>query len=159
MMNTSASAPLFPALVIDPTNGSVCIDGCTLVIAAGLTKAMAAAGLSQFYHSNTDHKNGYEWLMFRGVRLGGRPAGFSLCFYLGKLTEIGLGASLPNAKSEGSWPTREAIDEEVAFMREELRHQLDRPFRSGQERFPWGVVWAEFDPTGFIASTGLRYGP
>jgi hypothetical protein len=155
MMNTATSTPLSRALIIDPINGSVCIHGCTLVIAADLPKATAAAGLSQFYHRNTDHKNGYEWLMFRGVTFGGQPAGFSLCFYLSKLTEVSFGASLPNAKSEGGWPTREAIDEEVAFVHEELRCQLMRPFQSGPERFPWGVAWAEFDAKGFTPARGF----
>jgi len=149
---------LAPALVIDPTDGSVRIDGCKAVIGAGLAKETAMAGLVQFYDSAMDMKTGYEWLKFRAVAFGRRPAGFGLCFYLGKLTEMRIGASLPNAKLEGGWPTGEALDEVVAFLRQELRRQLDRPFRSAEELFGWGVVWADVDKKGGFADAGLRYG-
>jgi hypothetical protein len=151
--------PVAPALIIDPADGSVRIDGCTLVIGAGLARAAAAAGLSKFYHSVTDRNNGYERLSFRGVEFGGRPATFSLTFYLDRLTEIRLGARLPTATLERGWPSKEIIDEEVAFMRQELRHPVGRAYTSGLERFPWDVAWAGFDGKGFTASSGLRYKP
>jgi hypothetical protein len=148
-----------PSLVIDPTDGSVHIDGLELVIDAGLTQATALVGLSRFYVSTLDMKTGYEWLKFRGVKFGGERARFAPCFYVGKLTEIGLGASSPNEKMTGRWPSREEMDENVAFLRQELRRQLHRPFWTGEERFEWGGVWANIDVKGGLPSAGLRYGP
>jgi hypothetical protein len=65
--------------------------------------------------------------------------------------------SLPNAMLENGWPTRATIDQEISFVRKELGKQLGRTFESGQERFPWGVIWSQFDPKGVLASAGLRY--
>ena len=52
---------------------------------------------------------------------------------------------------EGGWPTRDAIDKEVAFVRDILA-------RGGLIRkFGWGEVWSGYDAKSFIASNGLRY--
>jgi hypothetical protein len=148
---------MVPALAIVPNDGSLRIEGCPVVICRNLSREEAAAGLSQFYRSQTDHGNGYEWLVFGGVSFGGRPCGFSLCFHRGRLTQVHWGVSLPNAPQAGGWPTREAIDAEIAFVRGILQQSLGRSFVSGEERFPWGIVWATFDSKGFQASAGVRY--
>jgi hypothetical protein len=156
ILQSVVSMPVAPALTIDPADGSVRIGGRTLLIGAGLAKAEAAAGLSQFYHSYKQLNNGYERLSFRGVEFGGRTASFALTFYLGKLIEISLWAMLPTEKLERVWPTREVIDEEVAFL---LGHRLGRAYASGREQFPWGVSWAGFDGKAFTARAELHYEP
>lgn len=148
-----------PSLTIDPLNGFMRIAGCNLVIAKGLTKARAWAGLEHLHRSSVDHGNGYEWLAFDGVRFGGQPAGFSLGLHLGAVEQVTIGVSLPEAGREGGWPTQRAIEQEVGFTRKELSRQLSRPFDSGQEHFAWGVAWSLFDQKGFLASAGIRYAP
>lgn len=140
-----------------PADGSVRIAGCPLVLAKGLAKAVAAEQLSQFYRSHIDHRNGYEWLFFQGVSFGAYPCGFALCFHRGHFTEMHFGVALPGAKLEGDWPTREAIDQEISFVRGELTRQLAPPFQSGLEHFSWGRVWSQFDEKGGKATAGLRY--
>lgn len=146
-----------PDLLINAEDGSVSLSEASLILTKGITRANAAAALSKFYRSNLDHGNGYEWLMFHKVNFGGQPCGFALCFHQGLLTEIRIGVSLPNAVTEGGWPTKDAIDKEIAFAKAELGRQLSRPFNSDYESFPWGEVWSQFDPKGFQASAGLRY--
>lgn len=81
-----------------------------------------------------------------------------MCFFHHRLCELHWGVSLREDPSDTSWPTREESEREVTFLREILNPMLSRPFSSGDERFPWGVVWASFDPKGGFASAGLRYG-
>jgi hypothetical protein len=56
---------------------------------------------------------------------------------------------------EGGWPTREAIDRELSFIRETLVRDMN--IHTGQ--MPWGEVWSSFDAKGFMAANGLRYRP
>lgn len=149
---------MHPALTFVPSDGSLRIDGCPIVIGPGLSLEDAAAGLTRFYRSAVDHQNGYRWLTFGAVSFGGHPCGFSLCFHQDRLTEVHWGAALPGETTEDGWPTRAAIDTEVQFIREILQKTFNRPFASGQERFPWGLVWSSFDTKGFCASAGVRYG-
>jgi hypothetical protein len=146
-----------PALSISPDDGSARIAGCALVIAKGLARDVASEQLSRFYRSKIDHRNGYEWLYFHGVSFGAQPCGFGLCFHRGRLIEVHFGVSLPDAKLEEGWPTREASDQEIAFVRAELARQLARTFRTGLEHFSWGLVWSQYDEKGGQASAGLRY--
>ena len=134
------------------------IDGCPLAIGRGLAPGEAAAALAAFYRNRIDYGNGYEWLTFDGASLSGNPCSFSLCFHQGRLTEIQFGVALPDAKLEDGWPTREAIDEEIEFVRRFFRQAFHRRFTSGEERFNWGTVWSVFDPKGYQASSGIRYG-
>jgi len=113
--------------------------------------------LATFFRSQTDHGNGYEWLAFHHLTFNAKPCGISLCFHLGKLQEAHFGVALPNAPLEGGWPTREAIDAEISFMRQALAQSFSRSFSTGQEQFSWGVVWSAFDAKGFQASSGIRY--
>jgi hypothetical protein len=154
---TDTPAIAAPAFSIGPDDGSVRIGGCSLVLAKGLAREVAAEQLSRFYRSKIDHRNGYEWLFFQGASFGAQPCGFALCFHLGHLTEIHFGVSLPDAKLEGGWPTREAIDREIAFVRRELASQCARTFQSGLEHFSWGIVWSQYDEKGGQATAGLRY--
>ena len=155
---TDALATATAALSINPVDGSVHIAGCPFVLAKGVAKAVAAEQLSQFYRSKIDHRNGYEWMFFQGAAFGAQPCGFGLCFHDGRLTELHFGVSLPDAPLEDGWPTREAIDQEISFVRGELARQCARTFQSGLEHFSWGVVWAQFDEKGGQASAGVRYG-
>lgn len=103
--------------------------------------------------SSLDHNNGYEWLILNGVAFGGQSAGLSLCFYNGQLEEVHWSVNLPDAPSEGGWPTRDAIDDEISFVRRVLAKEMK--IRIGETR--WGKVWSCFDPKGFFAANGLRY--
>jgi hypothetical protein len=104
-----------------------------------------------------DHHNGYVWDMFRGLKFIGYPCGIAVCFHFDRLTEIHFGVSLPGAGLENGWPTREAIDQEVEFVRSTLSDVFSVSFESGSQRFKWGEVWSMFDQRGFMASSGIRY--
>lgn len=146
-----------PSLSFRPADGSMIIKGHPLIIGPGLPLETVQAGLVPFYRSHVDHGNGYQWLTFAGVEFGGHPCGFSLCFHLGRLTRVHWGVALPDEKVEGGWPTREAIDEEISFVRGILAQAFGRSFATGLERFPWGTAWSVFDAKGFQASAGLCY--
>lgn len=100
-----------------------------------------------------DHGNGFEWLYLRGLTFGGQPAWLSICFHDGRLKEASWGVQLPDAPTQGGWPTREAIDDELSFVRETLIREMN--IHTGQ--MPWGEVWSIFDAKGFMAANGLRY--
>ena len=146
-----------PALTIDCADGAVTIDGCSFVLTKAASRADVTKHFAEFYRSQRGDPDSYEWLTFEGVSFGGQPCGFSLCFHEGHLTEMNFAVALPDETSEGGWPTREAIDQEIAFVRKELEKQLSRSFKRGEVRFAWGVVWSQFDQKGFQASAGLRY--
>src|SRR3982751_1619770 len=124
------------ALTVDPTTGSVHIAECSTILSNGLAESTASTELAEFYRSRIDHENGYTRLSCQGVSFGGEPSGFALGFHLGALTQIHLGISLSDVEPVGGWPTRREIDQEVAFVREELAKQLSRSFRSGQRNSP-----------------------
>ncbi len=147
---------MHPSVTFNPENGLVSIgEGFTLF--AGINRERVETGLSNYYRRSIDHRNGYEWLSFGGLKLFEQECGLSTCFYNGRLREIHWSVSLPDAVIENGWPTREAIDQEVSFMRNALGNIFTRTFASGTEQFDWGVVWSTFDNKGFLASSGLRY--
>jgi len=148
---------MHPSLSFNSNDGSIHIASVAEPIAQGMQKERAASALATFFRSQTDHGNGYEWLAFHHLTFNAKPCGISLCFHLGKLQEAHFGVALPNAPLEGGWPTREAIDAEISFMRQALAQSFSRSFSTGQEQFSWGVVWSAFDAKGFQASSGIRY--
>ncbi|AYG57823.1 hypothetical protein CCGE525_02610 [Rhizobium jaguaris] len=113
--------------------------------------------MSPWVGGSRDLKNGYEWLQLRGLAFGKHPAGLSLCFHHGKLISSDWGVSLPGAPMEGGWPTQQAIDQEIAFVRRILTALFQTELTTGALEFSWGTVWSKFDPKGFLASHGIRY--
>ena len=102
------------------------------------------------------HESGYAWLYLRGVTFGGQPASMGLCFHDGRLEQVSWSVQLPNASMQGDWPSREAIEEEISFVRGVLAGE-GMDIQNGAIEFPWGEVWSGFDAKGFLASNGLRY--
>lgn len=146
-----------PSIQIDPADGSVKLPDLGLVIPNGINQASVETMLSEFRKAAVDHGNGYSWSSFHGLTFGTMPCGLALGFRERALTEVHLGVVLPHATLEGGWPTREAIDDEIAFVREVFRGQLKREFGDKPEYFKWGVAWSGFDPKGFTATSGIRY--
>lgn len=144
-------------LSISAQDGSIRISSVAQAISRGIRRDVIASEMEAFARGNIDHRNGYEWLMFHKLAFESQPCGLSLCFYEGSLQEVHLGVQLANASSKASWPTREAIDAEVSFMRQAFAKIFSRKFLTGEERFTWGVVWSAFDAKGFLASSGIRY--
>ena len=108
--------------------------------------------VADLLEGSRDHGNGFEWLYLRGLTFGGQPAGLSVCFRDGRLEQASWSVYLPDAPTEGGWPTREAMDRELLFVRETLAREMN--IRAG--KMPWGEVWSSFDAKGFMASNGLR---
>jgi hypothetical protein len=146
-----------PALTITPLDGSIQIVGIALALRKGSTYANTMSALGSLFRASNDFGTGYEWLSFHQVSLGGQPCDFTLGFHLGKMEDAHFSVTLPGATTEDGWPTRQAIDEELAFMKKVLSAQLGVKLGKRDARFPWGRVWSTFDPKGFQASTGLRY--
>ena len=144
-------------MAIDPSTGAISIDGNSLMLVRGVSINTVRTALSSFYRTHIDHGNGYEWLAFQNLTFWDQPCGLSAGFKDGALVEVNWGVSLPNSPTEVGWPTREAIEQEVCFVRAALSEKLSRSFSSGLEQFPWGTVWSQFDPKGFTASAGVRY--
>jgi hypothetical protein len=148
---------MHPSLSFNSNDGSIHIASVAQPITQGMQKEVATSLLEAFFRSHTDHGNGYEWLVLQGLTFSTQPCGLSLCFHLGKLQSAHFGVALPNAPRESGWPTREAIDAEISFVRQALAQSFSRSFSTGQEQFSWGAVWSVFDAKGFQASSGIRY--
>ncbi len=156
-------SPASPAgeheITIDPATGFVTVVGTAATIRPGEGREAVAAALAPFLRTTQDHRNGHEWLRFRGLAFGGRPAALSVCFHHGKARELAWSVDLRDDPGEASWPSPGEIEAEVAFVLAVLRERLARPFRNGEERFAWGVAWSMYDRRGDTAGSGLRYGP
>jgi hypothetical protein len=108
-------------------------------------------------HHVRDLGNGYVWVNIRGLTFGEHACAASICFSADRVHQFSWSAWLPDAEADGGWPMREAIDDEIKYVRGVLSEQLDRDFKRGEEVFPWGCAWSRFDPKGIQASNGLRY--
>jgi hypothetical protein len=120
------------------------------------SRADVEAQVGNWANGSLNHGNGYEWLYLRGLSFGGEPAALALCFHEGRLEQAQWSVMLSQASGEGGWPSREAIDEEVSFVRSILAKD-GMKLRGGERNFNWGAMWSDFDPKGFLASNGLRY--
>ncbi|WMJ71547.1 hypothetical protein [Stenotrophomonas sp. 24(2023)] len=145
-------------LQLEAADGSIAVGPLPLRIGAALTPAQAGEAFAGLLRAPRDLGNGYHWLHLQGLSLQGVPAGAGLCFHGRSLRMVTFGVHLPGAPLQDGWPTQAAIDAEVAFMRRVLGTALGRPLSGGHARFDWGQAWARFDPKGFMASSGLRYG-
>ena len=156
-LNSGVRPQMHPSLSFNSNDGSIHIASVEQPITHGMQKEVAASALATLFRSHTDHGNGYEWLAFHGLTFNAKPCGLSLCFHLGKLQSAHFGIALQNASLESGWPTREAINAEISFIRQTLAQSFSRSFSTGREQFSWGTVWSVFDPKGFQASSGIRY--
>ena len=138
---------------IDRHTGTIRIGEVTSV-AAHQPKVDVLLRVSELITGFRDLGNGYDWLDLRKLTFGGQPAALSLCFHHGLLSQAGWSVQLPDAPAEDGWPTREAIDAELAFVRRALDEM-----GVGTGHLSWGEVWSGFDEKGFLASSGLRYLP
>ncbi|SEJ84784.1 hypothetical protein SAMN05518849_115102 [Sphingobium sp. AP50] len=117
------------------------------------TKGSIEPQVADLLEGSRDYGNGYEWLYLGGLTFGGLSARLALCFHNGSLEQASWNVQLPDAPAEGGWPTREAIDCELSFVRDTLVRDMN--IHAGQ--MPWGEVWSSFDAKGFMAANGLRY--
>jgi len=147
------------ALQVDANHGSWHLSGRGVVIHAGMSQSTADQTLHAFFRDRIDHGNGYTWSYFHRLQFGGQPCALALGFHHAVLTEVHLSVSLPDAQLESGWPTRAAIDAEIAYVRAVFTQQLGRVFGEHSERFDWGVAWSGFDPKACTASAGVRYDP
>ncbi|WP_303636156.1 hypothetical protein [Stenotrophomonas tuberculopleuritidis] len=155
----SAPGSALRSLQFDAADGSIGLGELTPRIGPGLRLDPARAGFGALPQQLRDLGNGYQWLQLGGLQLQGVAAGVALCFHGQALSMVSLGVQLPGAPMQEGWPTQAAIDAEVAFMRRALAKAFGSPLTSGRACFRWGEIWAVFDPKGFMASSGVRYGP
>ncbi|HEL4113858.1 TPA: hypothetical protein UM343_004035 [Stenotrophomonas maltophilia] len=146
-------------MIIDATDGSIQLGNLPTLIGPTLSRDEARAAFATLMRGERDVGTGYHWLSLHRLSLGGAPAGISLCFHGPQLDMVTMGVDLPGATLEDGWPTKAAIDAEVAFMRRTLATALGQKLAGGCARFDWGEAWARFDPKGFMASSGIRYSP
>lgn len=145
-----------PQITIDPQTGSLSVGRIRLEPLQ--SRSEIEPQIAELVRGSRDHGNGYEWLFLRGLSFGSQPAFVGLCFYDGRLEEASWSVELPHAPKEGGWPTRQAIDEEVAFVRRTLAKD-GLNLGDSPNKFAWGEAWSNFDAKGFVASNGLRYRP
>jgi hypothetical protein len=146
-----------PSVHIDVTNGSVNL-GSQHTIRRGSSQADLETMLGEFKAGDLDYGNGRSWLYLHDLTFGEMPCQLALLFREKRLAEIHFAVALPDAPIESGWPTLEAINNEIAFVRKALHVQLKRRFRNKAERFGWGVAWSSYDERGFRATAGIRYG-
>ncbi|PXA97913.1 hypothetical protein DMC47_10985 [Nostoc sp. 3335mG] len=140
------------AFAIDRDSGGILFDGA-LAIEPRAHSAEVELRVRDLILRSRDHGNGYRWLDLGRLSFGGRPAWLSLAFHDAVLEQIDWSVTLDGAESDGGWPTREAIDAEIAFVRATLVEEMG--IVPGTQA--WGEVWSLFDPKGFQAANGLRY--
>lgn len=140
------------AFSIHRDTGGLIIEGHE-TLEAGQSMASVVAQMADLAGGTRDLGNGYAWLSLRGLSFGGEPASLSLCFHEGMLEQVSWGVALPHAPMEEGWPTQQASESEVAFIRRVLERDMD--IRVGP--MPWGEVYSRFDPKSFMAVSGLRY--
>ncbi|NLR98694.1 hypothetical protein HGP17_17890 [Rhizobium sp. P38BS-XIX] len=143
-------------LTIDPSDGAICIGG-QLRLVASQEKTGIETLASEWLGGSRDLHNSYEWLQLRGLTFGKQPAGASLCLHEHRLISAHWGVSLPGAAMEEGWPTQQAINQEIKFVRRVLTAMFRMELTDGAFSFPWGTVWSRFDPKGFSASHGVSY--
>ncbi len=143
-------------LSIDRDTGTILI-GTDISLGPGVGRDIAAMALAPLIHRERDLGNGYVWLDLAGLLFGGLPCAASLCFHDGKLRQMAWGVTPAGTASAGPWPTRAAIDDEIAFVRATTRRDLVIDLERGDANFPWGTLWSRFDAKGYLASNGLRY--
>jgi hypothetical protein len=139
-------------LWINRTSGDIRIGNLAL-LQPSQSKGSIEPLVADLLDGSRDYGNGFEWLFLSGLTFGGQPAWLSICFHDGLLREASWNVQLPDAPTEQCWPTREAIDDELSFVRETLVREMN--IHTGQ--MPWGEVWSTFDAKGFMAANGLRY--
>lgn len=148
-----------PALTIDPATGALALEGL-IRLDPWIRKRRAAAVLGPFIRAAQDMGTGYSWLYTSGFSFGGRPCSLDLCFQARltgrRLESAHIGVDFRTDPSPGQWASREEMEAEIAFMRAELRRQLGRSFE-GDEEFPWGGMWCNYDPRSDTAGSGVRY--
>ncbi|MET0247432.1 MAG: hypothetical protein ABW182_11835 [Sphingomonas sp.] len=140
------------AFSIDRDNGGFRFDGA-LVIEPGACSIEVEPRVQALIMRARDHGNGYRWLDLAGLSFGGRPAWLSLGFHDGALVRASWNVRLDEVELQDGWPTREAIDAEIAFVRRILTEEMG--IVPGAQ--PWGEVWSHFDAKGFLAANGIRY--
>lgn len=145
------------SLTFAKSDGSATISGIAVRLCRGLSRQEALSALAPLFRSALDHGNGHEWLSFNGVSFGGQTCSFALLFRAGSVAEIHFSVMLPDAELESGWPTKRAIESELAFVRRELGAQLCARIGGRGTRFPWGSAWSVFDPKGYQAGSGVRY--
>lgn len=146
-----------PSVHVDVTNGSVNL-GPQHTIRRGASQADLEAMLGEFKAGDVDYGNGSYWLYLQNLTFGEMPCQLALLFRKKRLTEIHFAVALPDAPVESGWPTFEAINDEIAFVRKVFHMQLKRKFRNKAERFGWGEAWSSYDERGFRATAAIRYG-
>jgi hypothetical protein len=145
-------------LLIDRDTGSLAI-GPDIILHAGDSRRVVTKALTPFVRRERDMGTGYVWLDINDLLFGDQPCAASLCFCNNRLRLVNWFVSLPGAETEGGWPTREAIDNEIAFVRAVIQRQLNADLHFGETIFPWGKIWSRFDPIGFMADNSLLYTP
>jgi hypothetical protein len=124
-----------------------------------VSRGVVTKALSPFVRRERDMGTGYVWLDIDGLLFGDQRCAASLCFHDNRLRLVNWFVSLPGAETEGSWPTRETIDNEIAFVRAVIQRQLNVDSHLGEAVFQWGKIWSRFDPIGFMADNSLLYTP
>jgi hypothetical protein len=147
---------MVPAMIIDRRNGCIRL-GEEVSLKPYQMRETIEPVVAAWLTGVRDHQNGYVWLNLRGLRFGGEEAGLSLCFHNGRFERAAWSVHLPGAPMEGGWPTRAAIDAEIAFVRKELAAMFGSTKEADQVRFLWGEVSSLFDEKGFLASNEIRY--
>ena len=147
---------LEPQITIDPQTGALSVGG--LQLRPFQSESEIEPQTADLLERSRDHGNGYEWLYLGGLSFGGQPASLALCFREARLEQASWSVQIPDAPMQDGWPTREAIEEELTFVRSILAG-FGIKVGGGSKKLPWGEVWSSFDAKGFLASNGLRYRP
>ena len=143
--------------IISRDDGSIRIQGVSSPIGPGYSKSAAEAEREAFYNGGADHGNGVEWIYLDSLSFGGQPSALSLCFRQGRLVRVEWSVNLPDAELEEGWPTRGAMEKEIAFTRSAIAAQWNAAAFSGHERLPWGEICSKVDDQDPTAVSMIRY--
>ena len=142
---------------IDGRTGALRLGCVTLGPGAG--KSDVERRLAHLVRGSRDMRTGYEWLDLAEVTFGGQPASLGLCFHHGRLCSLGWNVALPGAsKAPEGWPTRQSIDNEVAFVRSVLARDIGfDPKSTYPTEFEWGSVVSVYNDREGVARNAVLY--
>ena len=105
-------------------------------------------------HGWRDLRNGYVWYKLPSVVIEGEEIGMSLCFFHGRLSMVTL--AVIDDRFGTSWS--DWSEEKERARTAATEGWLDRiGFPVG--KYPWGLIFAEFDHRGGGGGGGVRYEP
>lgn len=98
--------------------------------------------------------NGYKWLNIKNIKIESEYFIISLCYKDELLTELSMVVNDEQFNLSSDWSSWNEQKEKEDLKK--YQNWLDKEL-GGKTKFPWGDVWATYDPKSGSSSIGIRY--